>query len=76
MMGDFFVGMGIFGLLLGLVILIIYIWSIVWSYKDAERRGKPGWLVALLVALLSWPISLILWLIIRPSIKSHYNDGL
>ncbi|MDX5482594.1 MAG: hypothetical protein LPK07_13020 [Hymenobacteraceae bacterium] len=71
--GDFFVGLGIFGLILGLVVLVLYIWSIVWSYKDAERRGKPGWLVALIVALLSWPISLLVWLLVRPEVKTTYT---
>jgi len=64
--------MGIFGLLLGLLVLILYSWSIIWSYKDAERRGKPGWLVALIVALLSWPISLLVWLLVRPGVKAAY----
>lgn len=68
-MDEIFAGFGIFGLILGLVVLVVYIWSIVWSYKDAERRGKPGWLVALLVALISWPISLLVWLIFRPDSK-------
>lgn len=55
----------IFAIIVSLAVLALYIWSIVWSYKDAERRGKSGILVALMVALLSWPIGLIIWLIIR-----------
>jgi hypothetical protein len=51
--------------------LILYVWSIIWSYRDAERRGKPGWLVALLVALLSWPLSLIIWVLFRPGITTY-----
>jgi hypothetical protein len=62
----FFAGWGIFGLILAIGMLALYIWSLVWVYNDAERRGKAGWLVTLLVALLSWPISLLLWLVIRP----------
>ena len=50
----------------GLIILGLYVWSLVWSYRDAEERGKPGLLVALMVALLSWPISLLVWLVFRP----------
>jgi len=50
----------------GLVFLGLFIWSIVWSYADAERRGKPGCLIALLVAFVSWPLSLLFWLIARP----------
>jgi len=38
-------------------ILVLFIYSLFWAYGDAERRGKPGWLVVLLVALASWPLS-------------------
>ncbi|GAB3810701.1 hypothetical protein [Pontibacter rugosus] len=70
-MGEAILGLGILGLVLGLVGLIIYVWSIIWAYKDAERRGKPGWLVAIVVAFLAWPVGLILWLIIRPKNNSY-----
>ena len=72
-MGDFFLGMGIIGIVLGLVVLIVYLWSILWSSKDAERRGKPGWLVALVVAFLAWPIGLLLWLLVRPDNRTTYR---
>lgn len=71
--GEFFLGLGIIGIILGLILLIIYIWSIIWSYKDAERRGKPGWLVALIVAFLAWPLGLLIWLLVRPSNESTYH---
>ncbi|WP_162425929.1 hypothetical protein [Pontibacter pudoricolor] len=64
---DFWAGFGIIGIIIGLVLLVFYIWSVVWAYKDANRRGKPGWLVAVLVALLSWPLGLVLWLLFRPN---------
>lgn len=66
---EFFSGVGLIGLVLALVTLVLYVWSIIWAYRDAERRGKPGWLVALLVALLSWPLSLLVWIIFRPGIR-------
>ncbi|WP_162054865.1 hypothetical protein [Pontibacter pamirensis] len=72
-MEETLLGFGIFGLILGLVLLVLYFWSIVWSYKDAERRGKPGWLVAIVVAFLAWPIGLLLWLLIRPSDTTPYQ---
>ena len=61
----------IFALLvpLGLVILGLLIWSLVWVHGDAEKRGKPGWLVVILVLLLDWPISLLVWLVFRPDVK-------
>lgn len=62
-------GFGLFSLLLGLAGLVLYIWSIIWVYRDAESRGKSGLAVALLVALLSWPLSLLLWMIFRPQNK-------
>ncbi|MFW5942188.1 MAG: hypothetical protein ACOCXI_10330 [Chloroflexota bacterium] len=63
-------GMGIIPTIIALFItlplLAVFIWSIVWAYNDAERRGKSGCLVALLVFLLTWPVGLIIWLLIRP----------
>jgi hypothetical protein len=47
-----------------ILLLVAIIWNICWSYFDAESRGKPGCLVALLVGL-TWPIGLLIWLIIR-----------
>jgi hypothetical protein len=47
----------------------IYIYSIIWAYGDAENRGKSGCLVALLVLLVTWPVGLIIWLLIRPEGK-------
>jgi Na+-driven multidrug efflux pump len=55
----------IVALLVGLVLCVVYVVSLVWIYRDAERRGKSGILVALLVALISWPIGLIVWLLVR-----------
>ena len=56
-------------ILLGTGVFILYIWSIIWAYGDAEARGKPGILVALMIAILSWPGSLLLWIIFRPEKK-------
>jgi hypothetical protein len=41
--------------LICLPILGLYVWSIVWAYRDAECRGKSGMLVSLLVMLVAWP---------------------
>jgi hypothetical protein len=58
-------------LLLPLIVIVLglLIWSLVWVYRDAEKRGKSGALVALLVFLLEWPVSLLVWLVFRPEIK-------
>jgi hypothetical protein len=58
----------IVAVILGLICFAIYIASIVWVYRDAERHGKSGILVALLVALISWPIGLVVWLIVRKNV--------
>lgn len=47
-------------------ILALLAASLVWVYRDAEARNKSGILVALLVLLLDWPVSLLLWLVFRP----------
>lgn len=56
------------------VALGLYIWSGVWVYRDAERRGKPGALVALLVLLIAWPIGLLVWIALRPERQSGGFD--
>jgi high-affinity K+ transport system ATPase subunit B len=58
----------IFVILICLVFFVIYIASLVWVYRDAERRGKSGILVALLIALISWPIGLLVWLLVRDKV--------
>jgi hypothetical protein len=64
----------VFGSIMGMFIMfcfmlpmfIVYIWSVVWAYKDAVARGKSGILVALLVFFVSWPAGLLIWLVFRP----------
>lgn len=59
---------GIPGVLFIVAYLALVIGFIIWAYGDAERRGKSGCLVLLLV-LLSFPLGLIIWLIFRPEKK-------
>jgi len=49
-------------------LLFLLISSLVWVYRDANLRGKPGWLVALLVFLFDWPFSLLMWCVFRPAL--------
>ena len=58
----------------GFVFLVVK--SAIWAYHDAEDRGKPGWAVALLVVLCKWPISLLLWLVVRPPLTHQHNGEL
>ena len=52
-----------------IVIFGLLVWSLIWAYKDAEKRGKSGWLVVLLIFFMNWPMSLLIWLVFRPEIK-------
>ncbi|SIR39789.1 hypothetical protein [Pontibacter lucknowensis] len=63
---SFFTGLGLIGILIGIVFLVFVVWSVVWSYSDARRRGKSPWLVALMVLFMVWPVGLIVWLLLRP----------
>ena len=57
---------GLLFLVIGLASVALYVGSIVWAYRDAERRGKSGPLIALLVALIAWPLGVVVWLLVRP----------
>ena len=59
-----FIGIPFFLMILGLLV-----WSLVWIYQDAEKRGKPGWLVLLMALFLNWPVSLLVWVVFRPEPK-------
>lgn len=38
----------------------------IWVYRDAERRGKSGCLVVIIVLALGGPLGLFAWLVFRP----------
>lgn len=63
---SFFTGLGLISILIGIVLLVFVVWSVIWSYYDARRRGKPPLLVALMVLFMVWPVGLVLWLMLRP----------
>ncbi len=48
-------------------LLALFVWSLVWAYRDAEKRGQNGLLVAILVAVAAWPLGLVVWLLVRPA---------
>lgn len=70
---EFFWDLTITSAIVAIVIGIIYLISIVWSYNDAKKRGVNGLIVALLVAFVAWPLSLIGWLFLRPSKKEYHH---
>lgn len=56
-------------------LLFLFVSSLVWIYRDAQQRGKPPALVALLAAVLTWPISLLVWIALRPPIEPREGRG-
>ena len=49
----------------GVLILGALLWLLIWVTGDANVRGKPGCLVAILI-FMSMPFGLLLWLLVRP----------
>jgi len=56
----------VISLVVVLVMFIVYIWSLVWLYRDANRRNSNGLVITILVAIFAWPIGLLIWLLARP----------
>ena len=57
----------ILGVLFYRTLVFVFVTSLVWIYQDAQSRGKPGFLVAILAAFICWPISLLVWVALRPN---------
>jgi len=68
-MGDPQAGAVLVALIFIVGVAALYVWSILWAYGDAAARGKSGLLVALFVALLSWPGGWLAWLVFRPNLR-------
>ncbi len=49
------------------LLLASVLWSTFWAWGDAQRRGQPGFPIALLVFLL-FPAGLAIWLFLRPKL--------
>lgn len=60
-------GLGIFGVLISLFFLFLYISVCVWGYRDARRRGKSSeYALLVMIGLLFFPvIGVIVYLLIR-----------
>ena len=54
----------LFGVLCGVVFLVLFAVSLVWVYRDAESRGKTGCLW-LLIAYFTWPFGLLAYVLLR-----------
>ena len=51
-----------------LLLAPLYLLSVAEVWRDANQRGQPGFIVAVLVAILFWPLSLIVWMATRPGL--------
>lgn len=54
----------IFGIIFGILMLVLYLGSLVWLYQDAQGRGKTGCLWVLIV-FFTWPFGLIAYILLR-----------
>ena len=50
----------------GLVVIILSLYSFIWITEDAQRRGKSGCIALIFVFAATWPFSLLWWLWLRP----------
>ena len=57
-----------------IAIIGFFIFSIIWIYKDSQKRNKNGFIAALFILLTGWPLSFLWWFWIRPSLKNE-NHG-
>jgi len=53
-------------IMLFLTVPASWVLSMMWVAQDARQRGSNSYLVAFLVAVVAWPLSLIVWILIRP----------
>jgi len=49
-----------------IALLAVSIWSFIWLYMDAKKRGKSGILAVLFVIVTGWPLSFVWWFWLRP----------
>jgi hypothetical protein len=54
----------------GIPFVLLFLGTVYMAARDAQARGKPAALVALLV-FLTWPMGLIMWVIFRPDEKDQ-----
>jgi len=52
----------------------LFIWSLVWVAKDAKRRGKNAFWAVVFALSAAWPISLLWWLWLRPSLQTQQKS--
>jgi predicted RNA-binding Zn-ribbon protein involved in translation (DUF1610 family) len=65
--------MPIIALILSIIILSLYIGAVIWIYKDSRKRQDELALVWCILALLSFPIVLIIYIIVTRSNNENYT---
>jgi hypothetical protein len=56
--------MVVFGMCFGILMMTLYLVSLVWVYRDSEKRGKTG-CIWLLLVFFTWPFGLIAYYLLR-----------
>ncbi len=58
-----------------LVAGVVLVFAIaIWAFRDARRRGYSGLLIAILV-FWTFPLGIILWLILRPELLPNMGSA-
>lgn len=52
------------GSLITVLLILLYLFSLVWVYRDSEKRGKTGCMWSFIV-FFTWPIGLFLYWLLR-----------
>jgi len=50
-----------------LLVAVLILLTCIWGFRDARRRGKSG-LGLIMLTIFTWPISIIWWLWLRPTL--------
>jgi len=61
-------------MVIGLISVMIWIYILVWIYRDAEERGRSGVKWVLIALICGW-LGCLIWLLVRPSTGSSAGAG-
>ena len=48
-----------------ILLMMVYVGSLAWVFRDARRRGHHPWMAVMFVMVAAWPLSLSVWILIR-----------
>jgi len=49
---------------------LVFLASLIWVARDAGRRGKNGFWACVFAIMAGWPLSLLWWMRLRPSLRA------